>query len=102
MQIGGAYATSWQEEGIVLQKYHDGNARCIAILFRSTGIRGRFGSPDLPWEKTTLSAIPLAPVSWPDSTCNSKRGGGIVACYLALDKTEAWDTCTCLSTTCQA
>ena len=32
--------------GILLQKYRDRNGRCIAILFKSIGVRGRFDSPD--------------------------------------------------------
>ena len=46
IQIGGAYATFCQEEGILLQKYRDKNGRCRAILFKSIGVRGRFDSPD--------------------------------------------------------
>ena len=46
IQIGGAYTTFCQEEGILLQKYRDRNGRCIAILFKSIGVRGRFDSPD--------------------------------------------------------
>ena len=46
IQIGGVYTTFCQEEGILLQKYGDGNGRCIAILFKSIGVRGRFDSPD--------------------------------------------------------
>ena len=32
--------------GILLQKYRNRNGRCIAILFESIGVRGRFDSPD--------------------------------------------------------
>ena len=47
IRIGGVYATFRQEEGIHLHKYCDRNGeRCIAILFKSIGIRGRFDSPD--------------------------------------------------------
>ena len=28
------------------QKYRDRNGRCIAIVFKSIGVRGRFGSPE--------------------------------------------------------
>ena len=42
IQIGGVYTTFCQEEGILLQKYADRNGRCIAILFKSIGVRGRF------------------------------------------------------------
>ena len=37
IQIGGVYATFCQEEGILL--YRDRNGRCIAILFKSIGVR---------------------------------------------------------------
>ena len=46
IQIGGVYTTFCQEEGILLQKYRDRNGRCIAILFKSVGVRGRFDSPE--------------------------------------------------------
>ena len=46
MQIGGGYTTVCQEEGILLQRYRDRNGRCIAILFKSIGVRGRFDSPN--------------------------------------------------------
>ena len=42
IQIGGVYTTFCQEEGILLQKYRDTNGRCIAILFKSIEVRGRF------------------------------------------------------------
>ena len=45
----GVYTTFCQEEGILVQKYRDDNGRCIAILFRSIGVRGRCDSPD-KWE----------------------------------------------------
>ena len=45
IQIGGVYTTFCREEGILLQKYRDRNGRCIAILFKSIGVRGRFDSP---------------------------------------------------------
>ena len=47
IRIGGIYAISCQDEGILLQKYRDRNGRCIAILFKSIGVRGRFDSPDI-------------------------------------------------------
>ena len=40
IQIGG-------EESINLPKHGDRNERCIGILFRSIGVRGRFDFPDL-------------------------------------------------------
>ena len=46
IQIGGVYTTLCQEKGILLQKYRDRNGRCIAILFKSIGVRGRCDSPD--------------------------------------------------------
>ena len=45
-QTGGGFCTVCQREGILLQKYRDRNGRCIAILFKSIGVRGRFDSPD--------------------------------------------------------
>ena len=47
IQIGGVCTTFCQEEGFLLQKYRDRNGRCIAILFKGIGVRGRFDSPDL-------------------------------------------------------
>ena len=44
IQIGGV-CTFCQEEGILLQMYRDTDGRCIAILFKSIGVRGRFDSP---------------------------------------------------------
>ena len=58
MQIGGVYTTfcqECQEEGILAQKYRDRNGRCIAMLFRSVGVRGRCDSPD--FVKDTVSAF---------------------------------------------
>ena len=46
IQIGGVYTTFCEEEGVLLQKYHDRNGRCIAILFKSIGVRGRFHSAE--------------------------------------------------------
>ena len=46
IQIGGVYTTLCKEEGIFLQKYRDRNGRCIAILFKSIGVRVRFDSPE--------------------------------------------------------
>ena len=47
IQIGGVYTTFFQEEGILLQKYRDRNGRCIAMLFRSIGVRGQLDSTAL-------------------------------------------------------
>ena len=44
IQLGGVLTTFCQEDGILLQKYRDRNGRCIAILFKSIGVRGRFDS----------------------------------------------------------
>ena len=41
------FTTFCQPEGILLPKYRDRNGRCIAILFKSIGVRGRFDSPEL-------------------------------------------------------
>ena len=46
IHVGGVYTTFCQEEGILLQKYRDRMGRCIAILFKSIGVRGRCDSPD--------------------------------------------------------
>ena len=35
-----------QQEGTLLQKYRNRNWRCMAILFKSIGVRGRFDSPE--------------------------------------------------------
>ena len=42
LQIGGVQTIFCQEEGILLQKYRDRNGRCIAILFKSIKVGGRF------------------------------------------------------------
>ena len=54
MQTRGVYTTFSQKEGILLQKYRHRNVRCIAILFKSIGVRGRFDSPP------SLTAVPWA------------------------------------------
>ena len=46
MEIAGAYTTFYQEEGMLVQKHRNRN-RCIVMLFKSLGVRGRFGSPEL-------------------------------------------------------
>ena len=43
-EFGCVYTTFCQEKGILLQKYRDRNGRCIAILFKSIGVRGRCDS----------------------------------------------------------
>ena len=62
IQIGGVYTTFCQEKGILLQKYRDRNGRCIAILFKSIGVRGRCDSPE-KWGKamrhTTRRLLPF-------------------------------------------
>ena len=35
-----------QEEGILVQKYCNGNGRCIAMLSKVSGSGGRFDPPD--------------------------------------------------------
>ena len=42
MHIGGVCAAFCQEGGMLLQTYRDRNGRCIAILFKSIGVGGRF------------------------------------------------------------
>ena len=42
IQIGGLYTTFCQDEGIFWQNYRDTNGRCIAILFKSIGVKGRY------------------------------------------------------------
>ena len=37
IQIGGVYATFYQEGGILLQKYRDRNGMCIAMLLKVSG-----------------------------------------------------------------
>ena len=62
IQIGGVYTAFCQERGILLQKYRDRNGRCIAIVFRSIGVRGRCDSPYMPynegsvWHKSRLKS----------------------------------------------
>ena len=50
IQIGGVYTTFFQEESTLLLNYRYTssyrNGRCIAILFKSVGVRGQFDSPD--------------------------------------------------------
>ena len=46
IQIGGVYTHFCQKEGILLQKYRNRNGRCIAILFKRIGVRGRFDRAD--------------------------------------------------------
>ena len=43
----GVCTTLCQEERILLQKYRNRNGRCIAMLFKGIGVRGRFDSPEL-------------------------------------------------------
>ena len=40
----GVHTTFCQEEGILLQKCRDTNGMCIAMLFKSIGVRSRFDS----------------------------------------------------------
>ena len=51
-------ATLCQEEGIFLQKYRHRNGSCIAILFKSIGVRGCFDSPEcLDAQITAISSL---------------------------------------------
>ena len=47
IQIGGAYATSNQEQGILSQTYRDTNGSCIVIPFKSIPVRGCVN----PWKR---------------------------------------------------
>ena len=69
IQIGGVYTTFCQEVGILLQKYRDRNGRCIAILFKSIGVRGRFDSPELP-------STPVVQSYWAWSKDSAEFSGG--------------------------
>ena len=42
IQIGGVCTTFCQEDSMLLQKFRDRNGRCITILFKSIGVRGRW------------------------------------------------------------
>ena len=47
MQLWGVYILLSAKRGACFCKdYHNRNGRCIAILFKSIGVRGRFDSPD--------------------------------------------------------
>ena len=48
IQIGGIdiYIYICQEEGIFLQEHRDRHGRCIAILFKTIGVGGRFDPRD--------------------------------------------------------
>ena len=59
IQIGGVYTTFCQEKSIFLQKCRDTNGRCIAILFKSIGVRGRFDSPDTFFVRGMLEGLLL-------------------------------------------
>ena len=59
IQIGGAYTTFCQAEGILLQEHRDRNGRCITILFKSIGVRGRFDSPDFGLSGSDLFGRPF-------------------------------------------
>ena len=84
IQIGGVYTTFCQKEGILLQKYRDRNGSCIAILFKSIGVRGRFDSPktkdtkgtkkkDRPSSRNPPVKRPLTSGSGVDLTLLQKR-----------------------------
>ena len=77
IQIGGVKITFCQEGSILLPKYRDSNGRSIAILFKSTGVRGRFvsphGGPNL-FQPPVRSATPERPSS---SRPESARFGNV-------------------------
>ena len=52
---------SCQEEGILLQNYRARSGRCLAMLFKSIRVRGRFDSPD----KQRWSSDARAGATWP-------------------------------------
>ena len=45
-----------------MRKYRDRNGRCIAILFKSIGVRGRFEPPDL-WETDSYPVLVLGGIA---------------------------------------
>ena len=47
IHVVGVKTTFCEEEGILLQKHCDRNGRCVARLFTSIEVRGRFHSPDV-------------------------------------------------------
>ena len=77
IKTGGVCATFSNTKGG--QKHRDGNGRCIAILFRSIGVRDQFDSPD-PGSQTSsdLLETPDFPPNFPRSSpaCGVK---GLVA-----------------------
>ena len=46
-----------EREGVLSQKYRDRNGRCIAILFESVGVGGRFDSRDISRLPFFISAV---------------------------------------------
>ena len=70
IQIGGVYTTFCWKEGILLQTYRDKNGRCIAILVKSIGVRGRFDSPIL---------IEFGILLFPRSHCSAASGAANLA-----------------------
>ena len=61
------------KEGILLQKYRDRNGRCIAILFKSIGVRGRFDSPETFQGLTTGGCAPgRFATPWPSSSLRAQ------------------------------
>ena len=46
LHMGCVDGTSNQEKDILLPKYRDRNGRCITILFKNVGVRGRRSSPE--------------------------------------------------------
>ena len=90
MQNGGAYTSSNQQEGILLQRSRDTDGRCIVILFKSIAVRGRRDFLSFPTLRCCNSAI-LLPRSLGGPTQDTRplsrktlsrwydRGGGWVA-----------------------
>ena len=65
IQIGGVYTTFCQAEGILSQKYRDKNGRCIAILFKNIGVRGRFDSSETNMHFSNVHFVLCQTDFWP-------------------------------------
>ena len=55
IQIGGVYTTFLPGGGHTFAKVCHRNGRCIAILFKSIGVRGRFDFPELRTSKREMN-----------------------------------------------
>ena len=82
IQLGGIYTHFCQEEGILLQKYHNRSGSRIAILFhRSIEFRGRFESPDELQRSGAEDVLSSARDGYPPKLHpNSSTGFGQVPC----------------------